>query len=171
MTAGGRWYVTGGAGSGKSTLAAALARRHGVPHHDVDRGGPLPDVAGGWIVEGAHVWAMDRYVAAADVVVWLDLPLRVTVPRILRRHVVRTIRRDNPHPGWRQLVGFVLAQRRYVMAPARPPAGPHDWDAITRAATEQLLGARLREGDVVHLRSPREVRAWLSRSGSGPRCG
>jgi hypothetical protein len=155
-----RWYVTGGAGSGKSTLAAELSRRHRIPHHDVDTGSLPPDGADAWVVEGAHVWGMDRYVAEAEVVVWLDLPLRVTVPRIVRRHVRRTIRRDNPHPGTRKLLRFVLAQRRYATAPARAPEGPQDWGAITRANTAELLQRLRPAGDVVHLRTPAEVRGW-----------
>jgi adenylate kinase family enzyme len=78
-----RWYITGGAGSGKTTLAADLAARLGIPHYDVDRGELPAHTDDEWIVEGAHIWAMDRFVEDADKVVWLDLRPRVTIRRIL----------------------------------------------------------------------------------------
>ena len=153
-----RWYVTGGAGSGKTTIARHLSTAFGIPHHDVDRRQlPAPD-ADQWIVEGAHLWGMDEYVTRADVVVWLDLPPRVTIPRILRRHVVLSVRRQNRHPGVRNLLRFASGQFDYHRKPARPALGPTDWDALSRAATAQLLAAR--GDDVVHVRTPREVREW-----------
>lgn len=152
-----RYYVTGGAGSGKTTLAARLARALDVPHYDVDRG-RLPSCdERGWVVEGAHLWGMDDVVDRADVVCWLDLPPRIAVRRIITRHLALTVRRRNPHPGLRNLYGFATSQPSYYRKPARPPTGPTDWDALSRAATAQLLARR---SDVVVLRSPREVRRF-----------
>lgn len=74
------------------------------------------------------------------------------------RHLRLTAAGANPHPGWRLLWQFLRAQRRYYTAPAREPAGPTDWDAITRAATARLVQGH--EAKVVVLRSPREVRRW-----------
>lgn len=152
-----RYYVTGGAGSGKTTLAARLARALDVPHYDVDRGRRPSGDERGWIVEGAHLWGMDEFVDRADVVCWLDLPPRIAIRRILVRHVVLTVRRTNRHPGLRNLYGFVTSQPAYYRKPARPPTGPTDWDALSRAATIQLLARR---DDVVVLRTPREVRRF-----------
>jgi hypothetical protein len=154
-----RLYITGGAGSGKTTLARSVSERCALPHFDIDRGETPPVVAGGtWVVEGAHLWGMEAYVDAADVVVWLDLPLRITGPRILRRHVRLTARDKNPHPGVRRLLRFLAAQPRYHRGEVREARGPTDWDALTRSATEAMLARR---SDVVHLRRPNDVSRWL----------
>ena len=153
-----RWYITGGAGSGKTTLAARVATILGVPHYDVDRGELPADDEDAWIVEGAHIWGMDRYVSDADVVVWLDLPARVTIPRIVARHVRLSLRGTNRHPGIRNLFWFATSQPAYYRKPARAPLGPTDWDALSRAATHDLLTSNTSE--FVWLRTPRQVRRW-----------
>jgi hypothetical protein len=151
-------YITGGAGSGKTTLARDLSAALGVPHYDVDRGELPPMGAEEWIVEGAHIWSMDEFVRSADEVVWLDLPARVTIPRILLRHARLSRAGTNGHPGVRNLLRFVAAQPGYYRKPAREPTGPTDWDALSRATTARLLAVRSR--DVTILRTPRDVRRW-----------
>ena len=49
-----------------------------------------------WVIDGnysSHV--QDLVWSAADVVVWLDLPLRVVIPAITRRTLTRMFRRTN----------------------------------------------------------------------------
>lgn len=134
-----------------------LALAHDVAHFDVDRG-RLPATDGdGWLVEGAHLWGMEAFVERADVVVWLDLPPRVAVRRILTRHVRLTLLRRNPHPGLRNVLRFAGSQPDYYRKAARPANGPTDWEALSRAATARLVGRR---DDAVVLRSPRAVRRW-----------
>ena len=157
-----RIFITGGAGSGKTTLAARLAGRTGIPRYDVDRAERPPSIGGDWIVEGAHLWGMDDYVERADVVVWLDLPLRITIPRIVRRHLRLSLRRQNLHPGLRQLARFVAQQPAYARAAARAPTGPTDWSALTRAATRELVAPA--DDRLVHLTHPRQVSRWLRTS-------
>jgi hypothetical protein len=111
-----------------------------------------------WVIEGIFVWSTAVWLDRADLIVWLDLPWRVARRRILTRHLRLTAAGVNPHRGWRLLWRFLRAQRRYYTAPAREPAGPADWDAITRAATAALV--RGHEGKTVVLRSPRAVRRW-----------
>jgi hypothetical protein len=65
------------------------------------------------------------------------------------------------HRRWRLLWQFLRSQRRYYTAPAREPAGPADWDAISRAATARLV--RGHEAKVVVLSSPARYG-----SGAGP---
>lgn len=151
-------YVTGGAGSGKTTLAHELSQHLGIKHYDVDRGELPPDEATEWIVEGAHIWGMDRFVRSADEVVWLDLPVRVAIRRILVRHVRLSLQGTNRHPGVRNLLRFAASQPDYYRKTARQPTGPSDWDALSRSATEQLLSTR--DAAVTTLRTSREVRAW-----------
>lgn len=151
-------YITGGAGSGKTTLARELSAVLGVRHYDVDRGELPPRGTEGWIVEGAHVWAMGDFVEAADEVVWLDLPARVSIPRILLRHLRLTLAGTNRHPGIGNLLRFAAAQPDHYRKPARAPTGPTDWGALSRSATERLLAGR--RGPITILRTPREVRRW-----------
>lgn len=156
-----RWYITGGAGSGKTRLAALIAERCSVPRYDVDRGEAPTSLEREWVVEGAHLWGMDKYIKTADVVIWLDLPPHVAMRRIITRHVRLTIKGQNRHPGVKNLARFVAGQPQYYSGTAREPLGPTDWDALSRAATQALL-TRHRD-DVVHLRRPTQVRAWLRR--------
>src|ERR1700744_3085931 len=101
-----RVSVVGNSGSGKSTLAAALAGRLGVRFLELDsvyhQPGwvPLPAaeyralvseaVAGdGWVIDGNYSAVRDIVWARADTVVWLDLPRRT----VMRRIIWRTLRR------------------------------------------------------------------------------
>jgi adenylate kinase family enzyme len=90
-------------GNGKTTVGRALAERLGVPFVELDAlvHGPgwveTPDdelralvepiVAGdGWVVDGSYLRKLgDLVLRNADTVVWLDLPVRVWVPRLVRR--------------------------------------------------------------------------------------
>ncbi len=90
-------------GSGKTTVGKQLAERLGVPFVELDSlvHGPNwteisdeglrdlvePIVAGdGWVIDGGYRTKIgDLVLARADTVVWIDLPLHVWLPRLLRR--------------------------------------------------------------------------------------
>ncbi len=94
-------------GSGKTTMGRALAERLDVPFVELDAlvHGPNwteisdevlrelvePIVAqDGWVIDGAYRGKIgDLVLAHADAVVWLDLPLRVWLPRLVRRTLRR----------------------------------------------------------------------------------
>lgn len=155
-----RIYIIGGGGSGKTTLGRQVARALGLDLTELDGSSGAGERARGsrWVIEGIFVWGTAVRLERADLIVWLDLPWRVARRRILTRHLRLTAAGANSHRGWRLLWQFLRSQRRYYTAPARQPAGPADWDAITRAATARLV--RGHEAKVVVLRSPREVRRW-----------
>jgi hypothetical protein len=155
-----RIYIVGGGGSGKTTLGRQVARALGLDLTELDGSSGAGERARGsrWVIEGIFVWGTAVWFERADLIVWLDLPWRVARRRIVARHLRLTAAGANPHRGWRLLWQFLRSQRRYHTAPAREPAGPADWDAITRAATARLV--REHEAKVVVLRSPREVRRW-----------
>jgi hypothetical protein len=155
-----RVYIIGAGGSGKTTLGRQVARALGLELTELDGSSGAGERARGsqWVIEGIFVWGTAVWLECADLIVWLDLPWRVARRRILTRHLRLTVAGANPHRGWGLLWQFVHSQRRYYTAPAREPAGPADWGAITRAVTVGLV--RGHEAKVVVLRSPREVRRW-----------
>jgi adenylate kinase family enzyme len=134
-------------GNGKTTVGRALAERIGAPFVELDAlvHGPgwaeIPDeelrrilepiVAGDrWVIDGGYRNKIgDLVLARADTVVWLDLPVHVWLPRLVRRTVGR-IRREEPlwnenRESWRSgfwgrdsLLGYALRmhfdrRRRY----------------------------------------------------------
>jgi adenylate kinase family enzyme len=101
-----RVSVVGTSGVGKSTFASALARLLGVSFLELDSWQhqadwtPLPVeefrarvalVVDGesWVIDGNYSRVQDLVWARADTVVWLDLPRRT----VMRRIVWRTLRR------------------------------------------------------------------------------
>ena len=146
-----RIQVMGPSGSGKSTVAARLATALGVAHVELDALNWLP----GWVERDrdefrallAAVAAGDRWVVSGnytsrglvlwergEMVVWLDLPLHLTIPRQLTRSWRRWRTQEllwgtNVERFWPQLavwdpnslVGFSLRARprfRRLMAEA-----------------------------------------------------
>jgi adenylate kinase family enzyme len=173
-----RVVVVGPPGSGKSTVAAKLSARTGIPHTEMDslwwepnwtevgadvlkqRLQPLVD-RDEWILDGNYfsVGARDVVWPRADTIVWLDQARRVTVPRVVRRTFVRAVMR-------RELWG---TGNRESLALLRP-------DSIVRFAWSahpkynlRYLGLwddpELAHLDWVRLRTPRDVRRWLSSVG------
>jgi adenylate kinase family enzyme len=142
--------VASASGNGKTTVGRELARRLDVPFVELDalvhgRGwAETPDdelrrraepllARDGWVVDGVYRRKLgDLVLERADTVVWLDLPIRLWFPRLLRR-TARRIRADEPlwnenRESWRTaLVGreslFVWAFRSHF---ARRRAWPHE---------------------------------------------
>jgi adenylate kinase family enzyme len=95
--------VTTASASGGTTLGRELARRLAVPFYELDalfwkpgwvestaeelRAKVEPIVATeGWVIDGSYQSKLGQLVlGAADVVVWLDLPLRTWLPRLVAR--------------------------------------------------------------------------------------
>jgi adenylate kinase family enzyme len=101
--------VAGTSGAGKTTLARAAAEVLGCPHVELDslHHGPgwtkrpqFEDdvrrvVAGAsWVSEWQYSAVREALLARADLLVWLDLPRRVVMVRVVRRTVRRRIRRE-----------------------------------------------------------------------------
>ncbi|MGE3856657.1 MAG: toxin [Dehalococcoidia bacterium] len=98
-----RIQVMGPSGSGKSTLGLRLAEGLGVPHVELDAINWLPgwterpreeframlseQTAEGWVVSGNYISRGSDEILwpRADLLVWLDLPLHVILPRQLTR--------------------------------------------------------------------------------------
>jgi adenylate kinase family enzyme len=165
-----RVSVVGTSGAGKTTLAAALARVLDADFLELDsvfhQPGwvPLPReefrrrvavvVAGErWVIDGSYTSQVKDLVwARADTVVWLDLPRRTVMRRIIWRSLWRAAKRTELWNGnrerWRNF--FSLDKEESVIA----------W--ATRA---KLEAARADQGnshlEFVRLTSPAAVRRFL----------
>lgn len=162
--------VASASGNGKTTLGRELARRLEVPFVELDAlvHGPnwteTPDdelralvepvVAGdAWVIDGTYRSKLgDLVLEHADTVVWLDLPIRIWLPRLLRRTLRRIHRREllwndntESYRGafWGRESLFFWAFRMHV-------------------ARRRRYARQLAPYPVVRLRTPREVSAWLA---------
>jgi adenylate kinase family enzyme len=170
-----RVNVKGISGSGKSTFARALAGRLGVPYVELDALHHGPDwteasaeelqarvreamdaAPDGWVIDGNYESKLGETVlAAADTIVWLDLPLWLTLRRLWRRTHTRIrdgvlLWNDN-RESWRTAVLgrdslFVWAVRTYFR---------HRREWPRRFAGDPRF---------VRLRSDDEARRWLERA-------
>jgi adenylate kinase family enzyme len=100
-----RILVIGCSGAGKSTIAKAIADRHGLPLIHLDRcywrpGWVAPTEAEwtaeterliaepAWVMDGNYSSTMPRRAEFAEAIVYLDLPRRLCMTRVLRRAVL-----------------------------------------------------------------------------------
>jgi adenylate kinase family enzyme len=163
--------VIGNTGSGKTTFARALAQKLGVPHIELDalhwKSGWVmssPEevrrvvddaLAGdGWVIDGNWGSTLGTTVlAAADEVVWLDLPLRTTLPRLWRRTWRRVRTRE---PLWdttnRETFRKAFLSRDSILL----------FQLRTHRSRRRRYAERLENLPHVRLRSAREVAEYLA---------
>jgi adenylate kinase family enzyme len=162
--------IASASGNGKTTLGRELAARLGVPFVELDAivHGPgwteLPDdelertlrpvlQQDGWVVDGTYQHKIgDLVVDAADTIVWLDLPLRVWLPRLIRRTHRRikgdeTIFNDN-RESWRTALAGKDALIPYALR--------------SHFRRRREWPKRYANRPVTRLRTPHEVDQWLS---------
>jgi adenylate kinase family enzyme len=161
--------LSSASGSGKTTLGGELARRLDVPYHELDelhhgpgwteataeelRAKVEPIVAHeAWVVDGAYRGKLgDLVVAAADTVVWLDLPMHVWLPRLLRRTARRIVRREELWAGNRESLRGAFWGRDALI-----PFALRNYRRRRR-----IYPVELAPYNVVRLRTTRQVAAWL----------
>ena len=125
--------IASASGNGKTTLARALAARLGVPFVEMDalHHGPSwteatpeelrskvePIVrSDAWVIDGAYRGKLgDLVLERAELVVWLDLPMRVWLPRLLRRTIGRIVRREELWNGNREKLRTAVFDRDSVI--------------------------------------------------------
>ncbi|MBM2823887.1 MAG: adenylate kinase [Thermoleophilia bacterium] len=161
--------VTSASGSGGTTFGRALAERLDVPFHELDalfwqpswtespadefRARVEPVVATeSWVIDGSYQSLLgDLPLRNADTVVWLDLPLRVWLPRLMRRTLSRVIRREELWAGNRESLRNTFLSR----------------DSLILFALRHYPGRRRRYPerfaayDLVRLRSSAEMEHYL----------
>ena len=178
-----RVSVVGTSGSGKSTVASALAAALGADVLELDsvfhqpNWVPLPTsefrrrvaaVTAGerWVIDGNYSSKVGDVVwARADTVVWLDLPRRTVMRRILWRTLRRVAGRAELWNGnrehWRNF--FTLDKEESVIA----------WAWQTHAANRVKYEAAMADPANGHLRfvrltSPAAVRGFLRAAAPSP---
>jgi len=161
-----RVVVIGPGGAGKSTLTRSLGDRTGIELVHLDRlfwrpgWDPMPrdewraliaEVVRGeaWIMDGNYSGTLDLRLPAADTVVLLDLPRRVTIPGVVRRvwrHHGEAVQAPGCPERWdREFLRWVWNYRR-----------------DSRPRVLAAIAAHAGSADVVMLRSRGDVRRWLA---------
>ena len=119
-----------------------------------------PVLAGdAWVIDAAYQHKLgDLVLAAADEIVWLDLPRRVWLPRLLRRTLRRLVRREELWNGnWESLRGaFWGRDSLFVYALRMHTKRRREWPL------------ELRGLPVTRLRSTRAVADWVTATTGGP---
>jgi adenylate kinase family enzyme len=157
-------------GNGKTTVGRALAEKLGVPFHELDalhhgpnwqeataaelRAKVEPIVeSDAWVIDGAYRGKLgDLVLEHADLVVWLDLPMYVWLPRLLRRTTVRIVRREELWHGNREELRNALHPRNSIIVYA-----VRGYRRRRRTYANELAKFPL-----LHLRSQAEVDRFLS---------
>ena len=174
-----RVEVVGPSCSGKTTTARRLAAVLGVPyveldalHHDADwteapaevlqeRVRAALDAApGGWVVDGTYFGKLGSLVLdRADTIVWLDIPFRTAVRRVLWRTVSRAITREELWNGNRESLRLALSRDSIVL-----------WVLRTHRGFAAKWGPRFEGRNVVRVTDSEEwlqsIQASESMSGS-----
>ena len=170
-----RVSVAGISGSGKTTFARALAARLGVAYDELDalHHGPnwteatadelrarveaaIAAAPDGWVIDGNYRSKLDDIVLAqADTLVWLELPMRISLVRLWRR----TWRR------WRTGEELWHGNRETVRGLIDPRYGMISWAVQSHFRHKrQIPAAAIRNPHLrlVHLRTPSDVERFLA---------
>jgi adenylate kinase family enzyme len=165
--------VASASGNGKTTVGRELAERLGVPfveldalHHGPNWTEATPDElrakvapvveTEAWVIDGAYRNKLgDLVLEHADLVVWLDLPMRVWLPRLLRRTVRRVARREELWNGNRETLRDQLTPSTSVV-----------YHAVREyRGRRRVYAAELARFPLLRVRTTREVDELLRRAG------
>lgn len=161
--------VTSASGSGGTTVGRELAARLCVPFHELDdlfwkpdwvestgdelRAAVEPIVAtDSWVIDGSYQSKIGQLVlGSADVVVWLDLPLRTWLPRLVRRTLRRARTGEELWEGnYDSFRNAFLSRNSLILFTLR------HFRSRRRTYPERFASY-----DVVRLRSQREIEVFL----------
>jgi adenylate kinase family enzyme len=166
-------------GCGKTTVARALAERLGVRFVELDalvhgpnwtetpddelRAKVAPIVASDrWVIDGSYSRKLGSLVLdRAETIVWLDLPIRVWLPRLVRRTWRRLRGRELLWNENRETLRGVLWGRESLFA----------WAFRSHFRRRRLYPHELASYSVVRLRSQADVDCWLASVDPGSSAG
>ena len=169
-----RIVVVGAPGSGKTTTALAISRRLGLPRIELDALYWGPDwtpvesetlhdrlraaVEGdAWVVDGNYFseGSADIVWPRADTIVFLDLPKRTVVRRVLTRSIRRSVHRTELWAGNRESIRNTFFARDSLLwfVWNEYAKYPNRYRALMRTPTPHLRWIRLRSGTA--------ARAWV----------
>lgn len=166
-----RIWIVGPCGSGKSTLARQIGRERGLPVHHLDELYHLPgwnsleprdfDLTvqrlcrrDAWIIDGNYGAVRRPHLLKASFIVWLDLPLRITLPRLLHRSLRRAAFRVPCCNGNYETFRQVFASRESILL----------WALQADRKRARNLAREVTPLPHARLRTPREVRRWMRAS-------
>lgn len=166
-----RIVIKGTSGAGKTTLSRAVAERLGVPCVELDahHHGPnwraasadelrasvsaVLDDARGWVVDGNYEAKLgDLVLDRAELIVWLDLPFRTKLLRLVQRTWRRWSRSEELWNGNRESLLHTVWGRDALFW----------WMARSHGRQRRNLPVKLASRRYVRLRSAEEVAAWLA---------
>jgi len=165
--------ISTASGNGKTTVGRALAEKLAVPFYELDalHHGPnwteaTPDelrakvepivVSEAWVIDGAYRGKLgDLVFERAEIVVWLDLPLRIWLPRLVKRTAWRVMRREELWNGNRERLRDALHPGNSVVFYALR----HSRERRRKYPSE------LARFPVVRLRTTAEVEEFLTNAG------
>jgi hypothetical protein len=166
-----RILVKGGSGAGKSTLARELARSLSLPYIELDalHHGPNWRAASaaelqacvlaaldddrGWVVDGNYDSKLGTAVLdRAELVVWLDLQLRIKIWRLAHRTACRWFRNEELWNGNRETLRGAFWGKDALFT----------WAVLTHFRHRRQWPASLSGRPVVRLRTAREAEEWFS---------
>lgn len=165
-----RLWVVGPPGSGKSLLSDRLAALLSCPAVHLDELFWLPGwevsdpfefreqvdaaTAGpSWVVDGNYQFVRRPFISRADRVIWLDLPLSLCLPRLLRRCLSRAITHEIICNGNHESLRETFLSRKSLLW----------WAITTDRARRRTYESELADRPHDRLRSPRAVTGWLGR--------
>lgn len=167
-----RVVVVGATSSGKTTTAARLSAILGAPHVELDALMWQPNWQKtekevflqrvrqaldrpAWVVDGNYSEARPITWGQADTLVWLDYPLPVILWRLATRTLRRVITREMLWGSNYETVRGAFFDKDSLFLYVFPSRKKH------RTVYPRLLREEYAHLQVIHLRSPREMKAWL----------
>jgi adenylate kinase family enzyme len=172
-----RLHIIGASGSGKTTLAKKLSKELNLPHFDLDDVRYPPKInkvrptkervphamrlakQDEWLIEGIYTnnW-VSEILKKADQIIWLDMPLHVTLPRIIKRHIKQRITGQDRYGfiSFLQLVKFAFD---YHFPDQKNFLSEEDF-ALSREKAEKILAGY--EEKVLRVRSVDEMDKVMS---------
>lgn len=169
-----RVVVGGVSGSGKTTLAAELARRVGGPHIQLDAlfhkegwqestdeeffakiQAAIAAAGDRWVVDGNYTRSRHLTWANATTLVFLDYPFGLATWRTVKRTTRRLLSREPLWNGNRERLGNLFDKGHPIWW------SMHHYGANRRSYEDGLADPRWAHLDVIHIRKPSQLRAWL----------